>query len=176
MDTQTKEKRKRAAWRIVLIVLYALYTAWIFSNSLKTADVSTEQSGSVVDGVQAIFAAIFPNGWVANAQGEDLALFHAIVRGVAHFLEFALLGALSIWVCRAYTKEKKWYLVPFIVSLIVAVVDECLQIFTDGRAFEWTDILIDFSGAIAGVAFAVLTLVIAKKIIEKKKVKEKADE
>ena len=166
MDKQTKEKRTRAVWKIVLTLIYALYAAWIFSNSLKTADASTEQSGSVVDVVQSVFATIFPNGWVANAQGEDLARFHAIVRGVAHFLEFALLGALSIWACRAYTKEKKWYLVPFLVSLIVAVVDECLQLFADGRAFEWTDILIDFGGVITGVAFAFLTLIIAKKIIE----------
>ena len=76
------------------------------------------------------------------------------MRVLAHFAEYALLGALAYWTYRAYTDEKIWAVTPFACVLAVPMIDEVLQNFTEGRAFQWADILIDCGGAWAGCLFA----------------------
>ena len=171
--------------RCLAVAVCLLYVAWIFSNSLKTAAQSIEQSGEVTDGVAQVFKWLAPNSFWANASKEELEVLHAYVREGAHFLEFALLGALCSCVFFAFQGKGVQAvfpflggffvfqgkglqaLFPFLGGLFVGVIDEILQLFSKGRAFEWTDILIDFGGVLFGcsLAFFVATAVViyAKK-------------
>lgn len=153
--------------RCLAVAVCLLYVAWIFSNSLKTASQSIEQSGEVTDGVAQVFKWLAPNSFWANASKEELEVLHAYVREGAHFLEFALLGVLCSCVFFAFQGKGLQALFPFLGGLFVGVIDEILQLFSKGRAFEWTDILIDFGGVLFGcsIAFFVATAVViyAKK-------------
>ncbi len=171
-----REKPNRKWWRICLCALLTAacgaFICWIFSNSLKTAEESSVQSGGVVEKIQAFFARFAPHSFVATAKGEDYDKLHKIIRILAHFSEFALLGALLIWCLRAYTGKGIFLLIPLALILLVPVVDELLQSFTGGRAMQFIDIVVDVAGGICGGAFALLTLRAGKKIVEKKGKKE----
>ena len=167
-----KTKRAKITLQVALSVLTGALIVWIFSNSLKVATESAEQSGGVVQMVQDFFRWLAPGSFVATAEGEDLKRLEEVVRTLAHFAEFALLGATCFWTYRAYTAKKIWMIAPFVGSVLVAIVDEILQYFTPGRAFEWTDVLIDTAGCVAGCLFALATIVIGAVIYKKMKAKK----
>ena len=175
-----REKSNRKWWRICLCALLTAacvaFIGWIFSNSLKTAEESTVQSAGVVEKIQAFFARFAPNSFVAKATGEDYNTLHKIIRILAHFCEFALLGALLIWCLRAYTGKGKFLFIPLALILLVPIVDEILQSFTGGRAMQFIDLVVDVAGGICGGVFALFTLWIGKKIVEKKGKKVKNGE
>lgn len=112
----------------------------VFSNSLLNAEVSSNQSGFIVSLVQSVL------GWL-NLSIEANTLSW-MIRKLAHFLEFFALG---------YTMSKGWGLKTFfnvILILLVATLDESVQLFSDGRAFSIVDIGIDLLGGTFGLFFA----------------------
>ena len=153
--------------RILLSVACAFAVGFIFYNSMQTAAESTEQSGQVVEMVQQVVAVFTPNSSMVTATGAEYDKLHAIVRTLAHFSEFALLGALAGWCCRAYTSKKKWMLVPLGGVALVSVLDEWLQTAVEGRGAQFLDVLVDVAGGIAGIVFAILTVWLAVKLIQK---------
>ncbi len=172
----TGEEKKGRKWYniclcILLTLLCAGLVAWIFSNSLQTAEASTEQSAGVVEKIQKFFARFAPNSFIATAVGEDYNTLHKAIRIIAHFCEFALLGALLVWCWRAYTGRYVFLLIPLALMVIIPVIDETLQSFTGGRAMQMMDIGIDVAGGICGGAFALFTVWIGHKIGEKRKKK-----
>ena len=50
-------------------------------------------------------------------------------------------------------------------SVAVAFLDESLQIFSNGRAFEWSDIFVDSLGGLCGCLFSLLVFLAARAII-----------
>ena len=85
---------KRKALCAVLTLLTAALLLWIFSNSLKNSQESASQSGTVREWIQTILDALFSGSVVISS--------HA-VRKLAHFSEYALLGAMLLFTWRAYT-------------------------------------------------------------------------
>ncbi len=166
------KKQTRTIWNICLRVATTLLCvgmlAWIFSNSLKTADVSSKQSDRAVRVVQDVVRVIAPNSPIVTATGEDYVRLHKIVRILAHFAEFALLGALLVWCWRTYTRKKVWFILPTALVFVVPVVDELLQSFTAGRAMELSDICVDVAGGICGALFALCVLWLAFAIVKKR--------
>ena len=172
MERRTDKKRAvLTILRCLAVVVCLSYVAWIFSNSLKTATVSSEQSGAVTDGVVQVFKWLAPNSFWANASEEELELLHAHVREGAHFLEFALLGVLCSCVFFAFQGKGVQAVFPFLGGLSVGVIDEILQLFSAGRAFEWTDIFIDFSGVLFGGAVAFFVAIAVQAYVRKRSVK-----
>ena len=152
-------------WKIwilrISLTLACLATfAWIFSNSLQTGEQSSSQSSSVVDTVQRVAAVFAPNSFIATATGEAYERLHEQVRIVAHFCEFALLGALLVWCYRAYTDDKAFAFLPVALVLLTPIVDECLQMATVGRSAEIFDVFVDSLGGICGCIVAGITLMI----------------
>ena len=98
----------------------------------------------------------------------DIAVFAAIdhiIRKLAHFSEYALLGInLSVFI---FTFDKK---IPFTAictvtsSFLYACTDEFHQYFVPARSAQFTDVLIDTLGAAAGAAAFVLFAMIKKRI------------
>ncbi len=79
-----------------------------------------------------------------------------IVRKVAHFAEFALLGflasALLLHLRRRWKWLRRWmtWVFPTVFCLLYAISDEVHQIFSN-RGPAVKDVLIDFAGAVAGI-------------------------
>ncbi len=139
---------------ILLIIATVLWTSFIYSNSLKSAEQSTEQSSGVTEVVNK----------VASAVGVKEEIPHKTVRKMAHFTEFAILAALLC--ADAFTAlhafiSKKLYRVAFVLGgsvlacFCLAGIDELLQKTSGGRACQFSDVLIDTLGALCGAAICI---------------------
>ena len=162
-------KGKIIALRIVLTLSLLALLAFIFSNSLRTGDESGAQSNIVTDFVQKVVGIVAPNSWIATATGADYEKLHASVRTLAHFSEFGLLGALLVWCWRAYTDDRLCLLFPVCLVLFIPVVDESLQAFTAGRVADISDLFVDSLGGICGLVFAVVTLIVGRAVLAKRR-------
>lgn len=142
---------------------------FILYNSLQPATQSAQQSNCVVALVQRAVAVVAPNSSIANATGDAYQRLHEIVRTLAHFSEYAFLGALGGWCCLSYTLKKLFYGIPMVAVTVLAGVDEWLQTFACGRAAQWSDVAVDICGGTVGLAFAALTVFIVMNIIKRRK-------
>ena len=112
----------------------------ILTQSLLPANISSNQSGFIVD---------FLHPLVSNIGIKiNIETFSQIVRKLAHFTEFFLLGVLWYVIYMKYFNKAKLIIVVLIHGLLSAIADETIQLFVDGRSGEIGDVLIDFSGVI----------------------------
>ena len=139
---------------ILLILAFIATSIFIFSNSLKSRSSSANDRDSVTNAIKPF---VDPDGKVTSIA------FTKIIRKLAHFAEFALLGV-ELALFRLVFKKRSTLLrrslsVPslLLISLLIALLDETLQIFS-GRSAEVTDVWIDFSGAIFGILFVYLVV------------------
>jgi VanZ family protein len=150
----------------VLIVASVLWLAFIFSNSLATAEQSAEQSSSVTETVNK----------VASAIGIEEEITESTVRDMAHFSEFAVLAVLlgatvgvAVW-----GKFESKPLISLLCSssalpacFIFACIDELLQKLSAGRAAEFHDILLDTFGSLCGLVLYALSYIIFLSVFNK---------
>lgn len=127
--------------RCVLIVLIAATLVFIWSNSLQPREDSLEDSESVTNWVRPLLGALI---------GEENVTVH-LVRKLAHFTEFALLGAeLSCLSLLSAKRRLRGLLSCLAAGLFVGAIDESLQLLGD-RGAQVQDVLLDFSGVLAAV-------------------------
>lgn len=110
----------------------------IFLMSSFDATESTNQSNFIVNIITNIFKI------------ENIELLSLIIRKLAHFTEYLILGFLAINMLNKNDISKK-YLLSILICIIYATSDEIHQIFVPGRACQIRDILIDSIGSITGV-------------------------
>ena len=127
--------RKRF-WQIAAAVAIALWTLWIWSQSLQSAEDSSADSGRIVRWIAGLLGWDTPPEWLTYA-----------VRKTAHLAEFGVLGLLWGGGWRAYGRRGLW-----LWGLPTAVMDECLQFLSPGRAPMVLDVGIDTAGYLCGVA------------------------
>ena len=168
-----KIKRKLLwAVRILLSVACAFAVGFILYNSIQTAVESAKQSSRAVEVVQKVVATVAPNSPIVTATGDAYDRLHAAVRTLAHFTEYALLGALAGWCYRSYTDKKVWLLAPSVGVALLAVVDECLQLTAEGRGSQLSDVAVDILGGSLGIVFALLSVWAVWKWMEKRRAHE----
>lgn len=117
-------------------VLSIVMVLIIFSNSFLSADISSTQSGFIVNIAQSVLNFF-------NLE-LDLNILSHIIRKTAHLLEFLALG---------YLVSMGWKLKMIqimMIILLVATLDESIQLFSEGRAFSVIDISIDLVGGCIG--------------------------
>ena len=123
---------------------------------MKIASVSTVSSSRVLTLLQAALRRL---GHPALAQR----LTDHIVRKLAHFCEYALEGFLLTLCLRVYTRHFfvhiSW---PILGGLLTALTDETIQMFSDGRSSQLTDVWLDFSGAMAGILVGLICLALCR--------------
>ncbi len=124
-------------------VACVLWLGMIFGQSCIVADRSAAES----QGLLAYFVQFFPS------------LTEAILRKLAHFAEFAILGLLLSQCLRCDLLQ------PLFAGLLCAMCDESIQIFVEGRAAMVQDVWIDF----AGITVAVLITFALRRLIHRKK-------
>ncbi len=167
MGEKRIENKIRLALKILLPILCALWLGFIFSNSLKTGAESSAQSSTVVEVVQTVAQVVAPKSEIAQATGDAYDRLHAFVRSMAHFAEFAVLGALFAWCYFAYTFRLKHCYLPFAGIVAVPIVDELLQKFTAARACTFVDVVVDVAGGVIGIAFATFAVWLGVKIYQR---------
>ena len=163
MSNSIKKEQHPSPWLIAGRVVFTLALigciAFIFSNSMKIASVSTVSSGRVLTLLQAALRRL---GHPALAQRLTM----HIVRKLAHFCEYLLEGFLLMLCLRVYTrhffKHVSW---PVLGGLLTALTDETIQLFVPGRSGQVTDIWIDFSGVMTGLLVGLILLGLVRMCI-----------
>ncbi len=134
----------------------------IYYLSNQPSQESSELSGRVTEVVEAFINAIN----VEVAQKEE---FHGIIRSMAHFILFFVLGILLFIPFYKTTKSVfRTSVYVLIFGFVYAVFDENHQIFVDGRAFQVSDILVDTSGVLAAICMCLIINWAFTKYISKK--------
>ncbi|MDO5544276.1 MAG: VanZ family protein [Eubacteriales bacterium] len=132
------EKRMR-----LCVALTVCCLVFIWGNSLLPGDIS----GAISDFVKKILERLFTQGEPEPENGGFL------VRKLAHFTEFTMLGLCLCWLFGMLGKGK---LLPFLCGAAAACVDETIQIFVPGRGPGVRDVCIDSCGVLLGVILLTL--------------------
>lgn len=136
-----------------LTLLSIVWIIVIFSFSLQSGEESGELSGGIVAWIVGLF---FPEDFT------HIELVHFLVRKAAHFTEYFILGVLLSLTVRE-AKWKKVLLVPWVLGTLVASCDETIQLFSDGRAGQVTDVMLDSSGVLTGCVTLMLVVIYLKR-------------
>ena len=140
--------------RIISTFFTVLIITFIFWQSMKPASESSVSSGRVVTLLNNIFSTL--------GMGEPFT--QNFVRTCAHFTEFGILGLSLCFMFNTYTEKMKFaFILSLITSVLVAVFDECIQLFSYGRTFQLKDIIIDTTGALIFIMLTSLLLYKAKR-------------
>lgn len=122
--------------------LLVLNLAFIWGNSLLPGEVS----GAFSDWVKELLSRLF-------AFGPDDGSGGGLLRKIAHFSEFALLGGLLSWLFAMLQKRKYW---PFVCGFLAACVDETIQRFVPDRGPSFFDVGIDTFGVLTGMLLLII--------------------
>ena len=149
----------RSNWRVRLWA-YAPVLFWIgVIFLLSSPEGSFSQTSRIIGPLLHFF---FP-----NLPEETQALIHGYVRKAAHFTEYAVLAFLAVRACTLSFSAflKKWrYILPILLVVAIASLDEFNQSFESSRTSSIWDVLLDISGGLAMVVF--LWLIKRPKMLE----------
>lgn len=120
----------------ISLLLVILWMIFIFVMSSFDATSSSNQSNFIVDIITSIINI------------KDIGLLSLIIRKLAHFIEYFILGILVINFITRYDKK---IIIAILLCIIYATSDEIHQIFVPGRSCQIIDIMIDSLGSIMGV-------------------------
>ena len=140
------------AGRVVFTVALIACIWFIFSNSMAVAEVSSVSSGRVLQLLQAVLRRL---GMPGLAQRLTMHL----VRKLAHFCEYTLEGFLLMLCMRVYSRHPLRHItVPMLAGVLTALTDETIQLFSQGRSSQVTDVWLDSAGVLAGILAALLLM------------------
>ncbi|MDD3207411.1 MAG: VanZ family protein [Bacilli bacterium] len=138
---------------IIYASLFVFISAVIFIFAGFSGDVSSSQSGFVVNVLNSILRFF---GVVLN-EGE-LAGFALFVRKFfGHFLIFLIDGVfayLALYKLFSFKKNLIILLFGVLLMFLVAGISEFIQFFAGGRSANWIDVAIDLGGATIGLIIA----------------------
>ena len=141
---KTDKGLKASAWLIASLLCF------IWGNSLLPGSVS----GAISDGVKNLLAFLLPGDVPGVTTGGGL------LRKIAHFTEFACLGAALAW---RFGMLKKRKIMALVCGFGAACVDETIQVFVPDRGPGILDVLIDTCGVAAGIGMLLLLCIITTK-------------
>ena len=138
--------------RWILYIVLCLIVFFIWDNSL--------QNGGNSDGFSLIFAEwLAPVAHKLGFHGNIWAL-NRVVRKLAHLTEFTILGGILYVILRRYI-EYGTVVKTIGVGIVIASLDEFIQLFSLGRSSQLSDVLIDTVGIIIGISVVKLTYYIS---------------
>lgn len=118
---------------------------FIWGNSLLPGD----SSGALSEWVRSLLGSFLPP---AQAPGSG-----HFLRKLAHFTEFACLGALLVWLHGMLgRKAASTAALALLGGFLTACVDETIQLFSPGRGPSLKDVGIDTAGAATGIFLLLL--------------------
>lgn len=138
---------------IILLTLVLATLAVIWGHSMMNAAMSMAESDRAETFLTPLLELFVGKGNVTSH----------LVRKLGHFVEFFILGALLAGLVRSLGTPARpvRYIFVFLCAMAAAVIDETIQLFSDGRSGEVNDVLLDSAGALAGI----ILLLVAASII-----------
>ncbi len=134
---------------VVLVILF------IWDNSLQNDISSDGLSLTITQWLSPILYKLGITG--------DMWSLNRIVRKLAHVFEFAVLGGCLYVALHQFNREYAGLKV-IAIGLVIAILDECLQLTSIGRHASIRDVAIDTAGVIIGVAVVQVILSIYRRI------------
>lgn len=172
MENEAGNNRVAVVLSVIAVVLMCVF---IFYMSNRPADESDEMSYGVV---YQIVGFVVP-GYDQMTYDEQLYWQKQLnypVRKTAHFMEYAMLGALVLNMLLQIEKARgrrhwagsrnalfKLGASAWALSTAYACTDEIHQLFVSGRTGKITDVLIDSSGVLLGVLIVVVIVIIVQR-------------
>lgn len=145
---------KNTAAKIIFTFFSVAAVAFIFYNSSLSAVDSGTHSSSIT---------VLINN-ILHSLSVDITISDFFVRKCAHFVEYFVLGTLLFYTVLSYSKSIAKSYITLIIGLIVASVDEFIQLFSVGRSPQLSDVLLDFCGVfVATVIFYSITKIAVSK-------------
>ena len=162
-----KIQRKSHDTRFVAyLIITLLMMIFIFFQSSLPAYTSQEESDIIVR-------------FLSRFTDRDAEMLSFIVRKLAHFTEYTLLGLFISLTAKEHYNKKRYheehfliriFIIPLICGVLYAASDEIHQRFVPGRSCELRDVLIDTCGVLLGV---LIVNICQHLIARKKKLKHK---
>lgn len=173
------------ARKIIFLILIIINCITIFYFSNQVADTSSTSSGRVVNFVMKVLPQ-FKN--MEEHEKEYIAneVLQPIVRKMAHFLIYTVLGFLTINFaltcketnnpcyeneqCSTLQLKKQQYkkiLYSQLFGTLYAISDEIHQLFIEGRSCEFRDVCIDSLGVLTGITIMLIIVKIFERLKEK---------
>lgn len=134
--------KERSEGRRVWLWSYAPLIVWIGIIFYLSSDQGSMSNTSRF--VRPILVFLFP-----SADETTLLFYHGIVRKLAHFTEYAILGALAV---RALVRSQYRYAFSLLIVVAVAFADEFGQSFRPTRTASIVDVGIDIAGGLVIIA------------------------
>ena len=148
------KRKSTVALRVILTVLSVLAVGLIFYNSSLDASESSEQSGALLEAVNAFLRSI----------GIGVELSEHLIRKTAHFVEYFVLGVLLNGTWHAYIEScRRAPMLASACGFVVAVCDELIQLTSAGRSCEVADMALDFSAVVCASLVTALVLYTAQR-------------
>ena len=121
---------------IILVIIWMI-VIFVFSNMNGT--LSSAQSDGIVTKIADII----------NYSG-NLDTSIVIIRKLAHFIEYLILGILVLNACK-YNSVKNMIVLSIIICILYACLDEIHQLFILDRSGNILDVCIDTIGSLCGI-------------------------
>ncbi|HCA05001.1 MAG TPA: VanZ family protein [Ruminococcaceae bacterium] len=146
------KKRASKPFTVIVFVLAAAVVAFAFIHSAMPADLSDSESENVLDFLTSFLRAI----------GISAELTDYMVRKAAHFAEYTAMGMLFTSCAYCFDRPRFYRFTPHIMlaGLLTAVIDETIQLGTEGRAALITDVWLDFAGIVTGYAVMLVVYIV----------------
>ncbi|MBQ3707949.1 MAG: VanZ family protein [Clostridia bacterium] len=135
--------------RVILWILVLAWMALIFRFSMENADESSSTSGAVIRWLLERLDKGFPALSPAE-QFDRIEAWSFVVRKLAHFLIFTVLGLLAAAAFSVDLGPQEAFFAALALGIVYAAADEIHQAFVPGRACQLRDVLIDASGVLLG--------------------------
>lgn len=138
---QHRMKKEWPRWtRLASFAALALVVGFVFSNSMAVAEQSSQVSGSMLDDLY--LSMPFLRGWLTEY----------LLRKMAHFAEYSLVGLLLMLCLRSCTVHiGRHWTKPVLGGVLIALSDETIQLFVEGRSGQITDVWLDSAGVCFGL-------------------------
>lgn len=149
--------------RIILIILLLCTFFIIFGFSSQNG----EQSSGISRKVTEIILKVSVNYNQLEEEEKEIVLHRteSIIRKIAHFSIYTVVGFLLMGLLSTYKLKEKWrIIITIVIGILYAISDEFHQSFSPGRSPKITDVYIDTLGIILGILLVILIRMIYKKI------------
>ena len=150
----------------VLIVLLFLIYVMIFNFSAEDATASSGVSQKVTRWLLQIYYKLQGNtgGLTVVIPAGEVDEAEAVIRKLAHFTEYMLVGLLSLWIWLLWNaKRLRCCAVVLVQRVISASLDEFHQYFVPGRYASIRDVLIDTAGGLTGMLLVLMVSLCIRK-------------
>ena len=145
-----KLRQNKKLFHSILVIIWMFV---IFNFSSQNGPKSTNTSDVVTSMVVNVTTSVTNKNVSREEVKKRVEDSTFLVRKMAHFTEYLILGILVLQLLSDYTKiNKRMLIVSLIICYLYAVSDEVHQIFIPGRTAKVLDTFIDGSGSLVGIA------------------------